>query len=220
MNRLTIALVQQTCTNDHDATLTKTCDLIRQAAAKGARLVLLQELHSGPYFCQTEETTQFDRAEPIPGPTSERLGALAGELEIVLVASLFERRAAGLYHNTAVVFETDGSIAGIYRKMHIPDDPGFLRKILLHPRRSGLYPDPDLAWQAGGAGLLGSMVSRGGPPDGPGRSRTADLPHRHRLGPQRHPRRARASTVGLGNHPAGPCRGQRSAGAVHQPGWP
>jgi N-carbamoylputrescine amidase len=140
MNRLTIALVQQTCTNDHDATLTKTCDLIRQAAAKGARLVLLQELHSGPYFCQTEETTQFDRAEPIPGPTSERLGALAGELEIVLVASLFERRAAGLYHNTAVVFETDGSIAGIYRKMHIPDDPGFYEKFYFTPGDLGFTP--------------------------------------------------------------------------------
>jgi len=140
MSRLTIALVQQTCTNDHDATLTKTCDLIRQAAAKGARLVLLQELHSGPYFCQTEETTQFDRAEPIPGPTSERLGALAGELEIVLVASLFERRAAGLYHNTAVVFETDGSIAGIYRKMHIPDDPGFYEKFYFTPGDLGFTP--------------------------------------------------------------------------------
>ncbi|MDY0384684.1 carbon-nitrogen hydrolase [Trichlorobacter sp.] len=140
MNRLTIALVQQTCTNDHDATLTKTCDLIRQAAAKGARLVLLQELHCGPYFCQTEETTQFDRAEPIPGPTSERLGALAGELEIVLVASLFERRAAGLYHNTAVVFETDGSIAGIYRKMHIPDDPGFYEKFYFTPGDLGFTP--------------------------------------------------------------------------------
>jgi N-carbamoylputrescine amidase len=140
MSRLTIALVQQTCTNDHDATLTKTCDLIRQAAAKGARLVLLQELHSAPYFCQTEETTQFDRAEPIPGPTSERLGALAGELEIVLVASLFERRAAGLYHNTAVVFETDGSIAGIYRKMHIPDDPGFYEKFYFTPGDLGFTP--------------------------------------------------------------------------------
>lgn len=140
MSRLPIALVQQTCTNDHDATLTKTCDLIRQAAAKGARLVLLQELHSGPYFCQTEETAQFDRAEAIPGPTSERLGALAKELGIVLVASLFERRAAGLYHNTAVVFESDSSIAGIYRKMHIPDDPGFYEKFYFTPGDLGFTP--------------------------------------------------------------------------------
>ena len=140
MSRLSIALIQQTCSNDHGATLLKTCDLIRQAAAKGARLVLLQELHSGPYFCQTEETGQFDRAEPIPGPTSERLGALAKELGIVLVASLFERRAAGLYHNTAVVFESDGSVAGIYRKMHIPDDPGFYEKFYFTPGDLGFTP--------------------------------------------------------------------------------
>lgn len=140
MSKLSIALIQQTCSNDQGATLLKTCDLIRQAAARGARLVLLQELHSGPYFCQTEETDQFDRAEPIPGPTSERLGALAKELGIVLVSSLFERRAAGLYHNTAVVFETDGSVAGIYRKMHIPDDPGFYEKFYFTPGDLGFTP--------------------------------------------------------------------------------
>jgi len=140
MSSLSIALVQQTCGTDHDATLSKTCDLIRQAAAKGAQLVTLQELHGGPYFCQTEETSQFDQAEPIPGPTTERLGALAKELGIVLVASLFERRAAGLYHNTAVVFETDGSIAGIYRKMHIPDDPGFYEKFYFTPGDLGFTP--------------------------------------------------------------------------------
>ena len=140
MSSLSIALVQQTCGTDHDATLSKTCGLIRQAAAKGAQLVTLQELHGGPYFCQTEETSQFDQAEPIPGPTTERLGALAKELGIVLVASLFERRAAGLYHNTAVVFETDGSIAGIYRKMHIPDDPGFYEKFYFTPGDLGFTP--------------------------------------------------------------------------------
>jgi N-carbamoylputrescine amidase len=140
MSRLPIALIQQSCSSDATATLEHTCRLIRQAAAKGARLVLLQELHSGPYFCQTEETAQFDRAEAIPGPTTERLGALAGELGIVLVASLFERRAAGLYHNTAVVFETDGSIAGIYRKMHIPDDPGFYEKFYFTPGDLGFTP--------------------------------------------------------------------------------
>ena len=140
MSKLSIALVQQTCNTDTAATLDHTCRLIRQAADKGARLVLLQELHCGPYFCQTEETAQFDRAEPIPGPTSERLGALTKELEIVLVASLFERRAAGLYHNTAVVFESDGNLAGIYRKMHIPDDPGFYEKFYFTPGDLGFTP--------------------------------------------------------------------------------
>lgn len=140
MSSLTIALIQQTCSNDTAATLAKTCDRIRQAAAKGARLLVLQELHTGPYFCQTEDTAQFDRAEPIPGPTTQQLGVLACELGIVLVASLFERRATGLYHNTAVVFEADGSIAGIYRKMHIPDDPGFYEKFYFTPGDIGFTP--------------------------------------------------------------------------------
>lgn len=140
MNSLAVALIQQTCSVDTKATLTRTCDKIRQAASQGARLVALQELHVGPYFCQTEDTAQFDRAEPIPGPTTERLGSLAKELNIVLVASLFERRAAGLYHNTAVVFENDGSIAGIYRKMHIPDDPGFYEKFYFTPGDLGFTP--------------------------------------------------------------------------------
>ncbi|HET9679660.1 MAG TPA: carbon-nitrogen hydrolase [Gammaproteobacteria bacterium] len=108
-------------------------DSIRSAASQGAKLILLQELHTGPYFCQTEDTAVFDLAEPIPGPATEQFGALAKELGVVIVASLFERRAAGLYHNTAVVLETDGSIAGIYRKMHIPDDPGYYEKFYFTP---------------------------------------------------------------------------------------
>lgn len=140
MSTLTVALIQQTCSNDSAATLAHTCDKVRQAASQGAHLIALQELHTGPYFCQTEETAQFDRAETIPGPTTERLGALAKELGVVLVTSLFERRAAGLYHNTAVVFESDGSIAGVYRKMHIPDDPGFYEKFYFTPGDLGFTP--------------------------------------------------------------------------------
>lgn len=140
MSSLSIALIQQTCSLDTRATLTASCDKIRQAAQQGARLVTLQELHCGPYFCQTEDTAQFDRAESIPGPTTTLLGDLARELDIVLVASLFERRAAGLYHNTAVVFETDGTIAGTYRKMHIPDDPGFYEKFYFTPGDLGFSP--------------------------------------------------------------------------------
>ena len=140
MKKLTVALIQQTCSDDRAATLSATCDKIREAASAGAQLVALQELHCGPYFCQTEETAQFDRAETIPGPTTELLGNLARELQIVLVSSLFERRAAGLYHNTAVVFEKDGSIAGAYRKMHIPDDPGFYEKFYFTPGDLGFTP--------------------------------------------------------------------------------
>ena len=140
MKRLNVALIQQSCSDNQPETFAKTGHMVRQAAADGAKLVVLQELHNGTYFCQTETTEQFDRAEPIPGPATERLGALAKELGIVLVTSLFERRAPGLYHNTAVVFEQDGSIAGIYRKMHIPDDPGFYEKFYFTPGDLGFTP--------------------------------------------------------------------------------
>ncbi len=114
--------------------------MVRQAAQSGAQLVVLQELHTSTYFCQVESPALFDLAEPIPGPSTETLGKLAEELSVVIVASLFERRAAGLYHNTAVVFEKDGSIAGVYRKMHIPDDPGFYEKFYFTPGDLGFNP--------------------------------------------------------------------------------
>src|SRR5690606_8830724 len=130
---LRVALVQEIDHGSDAANLAAIEARVAEAAAGGARLVLLQELHNGPYFCQHESVQEFDRAETIPGPTTERLGALAKRHGVVLVASLFERRAAGLYHNTAVVLETDGSIAGKYRKMHIPDDPGFYEKFYFTP---------------------------------------------------------------------------------------
>ncbi|MBS0570232.1 MAG: carbon-nitrogen hydrolase [Proteobacteria bacterium] len=113
---------------------------LRSAAAKGAQLVLLQELHNGPYFCQHESTAEFDRAEPIPGPSTARIGVLTAELKLVVVASLFERRAAGLYHNTAVVFDRAKEICGKYRKMHIPDDPAFYEKFYFTPGDLGFEP--------------------------------------------------------------------------------
>ena len=114
--------------------------MIRSAKTRGARLVILQELHTSSYFCQTEDVTNFDLAESIPGPSTDEFGALACELDIVIVISLFERRAPGLYHNTAVVIERDGSIAGMYRKMHIPDDPGFYEKFYFTPGDLGFRP--------------------------------------------------------------------------------
>ncbi len=137
---LTVGLVQQTCSNDREANLATSIAGIREAATQGAWLVLLQELHTGPYFCQTENTGNFDLAESIPGPSTQQLGAIAGELGIVLVTSLFERRTAGLYHNTAVVLERDGRIAGLYRKMHIPDDPGYYEKFYFTPGDLGFTP--------------------------------------------------------------------------------
>ena len=137
---LTVALVQDRDHGSVEANLANIETRVAEAAGRGAKLVLLQELHNGAYFCQHESTHEFDRAEPIPGPSTERLGALAKKHGVVLVSSLFERRAAGLYHNTAVVFETDGSIAGRYRKMHIPDDPGFYEKFYFTPGDLGFEP--------------------------------------------------------------------------------
>jgi N-carbamoylputrescine amidase len=113
---------------------------VAEAAARGAKLVLLQELHNGAYFCQHESVNEFDLAEPIPGPSTQRLGLLAKQHGVVLVSSLFEKRAVGLYHNTAVVFDADGSTAGKYRKMHIPDDPGFNEKFYFTPGDLGFTP--------------------------------------------------------------------------------
>lgn len=138
--RLNIGLVQQRCTADREANIARSVAGIREAAGKGAELVVLQELHCGPYFCQTEDTGCFDLAEPIPGPSTGEFGALAKELGIVIVTSLFERRAAGLCHNTAVVLERDGSIAGKYRKMHIPDDPSYYEKFYFTPGDLGFTP--------------------------------------------------------------------------------
>jgi N-carbamoylputrescine amidase len=137
---LKVGLVQQSCGPDRAANLQASEAGIRAAAQRGAQLVLLQELHASVYFCQHENTELFELAESIPGPSSERLGALARELQLVIVGSLFERRAPGLYHNTAVVFDRDGRIAGKYRKMHIPDDPGYYEKFYFTPGDLGFAP--------------------------------------------------------------------------------
>jgi len=128
-----VAVIQQQNTADLDANLARSMDKIREAVAQGAQLVMLQELHRSLYFCQSEDTAMFDLAETVPGPSTDALGALARELQVVIVASLFEKRATGLYHNTAVVLESDGHLAGLYRKMHIPDDPGFYEKFYFTP---------------------------------------------------------------------------------------
>ena len=137
---LKLALLQETDRGSRAANLDAIETGLRQAAAAGAELVLLQELHNGPYFCQHESVAVFDQAESIPGPGTARIGQLAGELQLVVVASLFERRAAGLYHNTAVVFDRSPAIAGTYRKMHIPDDPAFYEKFYFTPGDLGFQP--------------------------------------------------------------------------------
>ncbi len=135
-----VAIIQQSCTANVEANKKKLALNIIKAANHGAELVVLQELHNSLYFCQTENTELFNLAEPIPGPSTDFYGTLARECGIVLVTSLFERRVAGLYHNTAVVFERDGSIAGKYRKMHIPDDPAYYEKFYFTPGDLGFHP--------------------------------------------------------------------------------
>ena len=140
MSPLRTALIQQRWAGNREAMVAATGAAIRQAAQQGAQLVVCQELHTSAYFCQLEDVTRHDLAEPIPGPSTDHFGALAKELGVVLVISLFERRAAGLSHNTAVVLESDGQIAGTYRKMHIPDDPGFTEKFYFAPGDQGFEP--------------------------------------------------------------------------------
>ena len=135
-----VALIQMSCTPTVEFNLQKLAKGIAQAAQRGAELVVLQELHNTPYFCQTENPDLFDLAEPIPGPSTDFFGTLARQFGIVIVTSLFERRAAGLYHNTAVVIEKDGTIAGKYRKMHIPDDPAYYEKFYFTPGDLGFEP--------------------------------------------------------------------------------
>ncbi len=140
MRTLKSALIQRAALGSSAEDLDACIAAVRRAAAAGCRLVLLQELHNGAYFCQREDPRTFDAAEPIPGPSTEALGAAARELGVVIVASLFERRAAGLHHNTAVVLDSDGSLAGTYRKMHIPDDPGYYEKFYFTPGDLGFAP--------------------------------------------------------------------------------
>ena len=140
MKELKIGFLQQHNTADTVSNIGRLCDGIRDLARRGAELIVLQELHNSLYFCQVEDVKNFDLAETIPGPSTDIYGRLAKELGVVLVTSLFERRAPGLYHNTAVVFEKDGTIAGKYRKMHIPDDPAYYEKFYFTPGDLGFHP--------------------------------------------------------------------------------
>lgn len=140
MKELNIGFLQLHNTADTKRNIERLTEEIRDLAKRGAELIVLQELHNSLYFCQVEDVNNFDLAEPIPGPSTELYGALAKECGVVLVTSLFEKRAPGLYHNTAVVFEKDGTIAGKYRKMHIPDDPAYYEKFYFTPGDLGFHP--------------------------------------------------------------------------------
>jgi len=151
-DKFRVGLIQMSATSDPEQNLQRAIDRVRQAAAQGAQIVCLPELFQTQYFCQREDHALFDLAEPIPGPSSARLSEVAKQLGIVLVASLFEKRAAGVYHNTAVIFDTDGAVRGLYRKMHIPDDPLYYEKFYFTPG--------DLGFRAfdTGVGRVGTLV--------------------------------------------------------------
>jgi len=151
MSILKVGIVQQSCGRDRMENIQKSLDGIKVCAEQGAQLVVLQELHTGIYFCQVEDTEMFDLALPVPGPDTEIFSKAAKDNGVVLVTSLFEKRAAGLYHNTSVIFEKDGSMAGKYRKMHIPDDPAYYEKFFFTPGDTGFHP---IQTSAGKLGVL------------------------------------------------------------------
>ena len=162
----TVGLVQMHCDPEPESNLARTVSAVRRAADSGAQIVCLQELFRSPYFCQRQDPALFDLAEPIPGPSSEQLAKVARETETVVIASLFEKRAPGVYHNTAAVFDADGSLCGLYRKMHIPDDPLYFEKYYFTPGDLGFKAFDTTLWQGGRAGVLGPVVSRSGAADG------------------------------------------------------
>jgi len=132
-DKFTVGLIQMRCSADRKANLELAVERIREAAKRGAQIISMQELFLSPYFCRVEDADLFDLAEPIPGPTTEVMAKIARELKVALVVSIFERRAAGIYHNSAAVLDADGAMLGIYRKMHIPDDPSYYEKFYFTP---------------------------------------------------------------------------------------
>ena len=160
MRKIKVGIIQQSNTADIKANLMNLAKSIEACAAHGAQLIVLQELHNSLYFCQTENTNLFDLAEPIPGPSTGFYSELAAANKVVLVTSLFEKRAPGLYHNTAVVFDRDGSIAGKYRKMHIPDDPAYYEKFYFTPGDIGFEPIQTSLGKLGVLVLAGKAATR------------------------------------------------------------
>jgi len=150
--KLTVGLLQRQCSSDPAANLAGTVEAVREASKRGAQIVCLEELFRSQYFCREENADNFDLAEPIPGPTTEALSKLARQLDIVIIASIFERRAAGLYHNSAAVLDADGALLGLYRKMHIPDDPLYYEKFYFTPGDLG-FPNFDTRY-----GRIGVLV--------------------------------------------------------------
>ena len=203
-----IGLIQSACSADPAANLKKTLALAERAARRGAHIICTQELFRSQYFCQSEDYANFKLAETIPGPSTEAFCKLAKKHRVVVIASLFEKRAAGLYHNTAAVIDADGALLGIYRKMHIPDDPLYYEKFYFTPGDTGFRAWKTTLRQDRRADLLGPVVSRGRAADRAAGRRDHLLPHRHRLASRaKRPNTANASTT----------PGKRSSAATPSP---
>src|SRR2546428_11603914 len=165
--KLTVGLLQRKCSTDPGANFAGTVEAIREAAKRGGQIICLEELFRSQYFCREENAEHFDLAEPIPGPTTEALSKLARELGVVIVASIFERRAAGLYHNTAAVLDADGALLGLYRKMHIPDDPPYYEKFYFTPGDPGFRAFDTAVGCIATLVCWGQWDPRGAPPAAP-----------------------------------------------------
>ncbi len=179
---LPVALIQERNHGTAEANLSIIEARVAEASVQGAQLVLLHELHNSAYFCQHESVNEFDLAEPIPGPSIERLSALAKQHRVVIIGSLFEKRTAGLYHNTAVVLEKDGRLVGKYRKMHIPDDPGFYEKFYFTPGDIGFKPIDTSVGRLGVLVCWDQWYPRSSTTNGACRCRTTAIPNCNRLG--------------------------------------
>ena len=197
-----LGLIQTAVSASPDANLKKTLALAERAAKSGAQIICTQELFRSQYFCQSEDHENFKLAEKIPGPSTDAFCKLAKKHKVVIIASLFEKRASGVYHNTAAVIDADGSLLGIYRKMHIPDDPLLLREILFHARRPRLQSLADPIRQDRRADLLGPMVSRSRAADRDAGRGNSFLSDRHRLASRRKEKIRRQAARRVGNHPA------------------
>ena len=216
-SKVKVGLLQMASCPDRQGNLEKAREGIRQAAEQGVQILCLQELFQSQYFCQTEDEAFFDLAESIPGPSTEALSALARRHRMAMVVPLFERRAAGVYHNTAVVLDADGALLGSYRKMHIPDDPLYYEKFYFTPGDRG-YPTFDtLLREHRCAGLLGSVVSGGCPTDRPGRGPDPFLSHGHRVAPVGETAIRSRPAGGLEDDSALPCHCQRDFCGIGQP---
>ena len=216
----TVGLIQMRCSADPDDNVRRACAMLSDAAGRGAQVACLPELFRTPYFCQSEDAARFDLAEPIPGPTTLALAQVARETGMVVIGSIFERRAAGIYHNTAVVIDNDGSLRGLYRKMHIPDDPLYYEKYYFTPGDLGFLTFDTSFARVGTLGLLGPVVSRGRPADGPARGGDPLLSHGDRLAPRGKSRVWRGPIERLGDHSAVARDRQRGLRRGRQPDRP